>query len=79
MIPTEEELGPNPITCWGHPTAEQLEACAKGQREGVALWVWNDDYFENILLWMEIWAEAKEEMMKKNPWVRQFPELFRAR
>jgi hypothetical protein len=54
------------------PTAEQLEACAKAQREGVALWIWNDDYFENILLWMEIWAEAKQEMMKKNPWMRQF-------
>jgi hypothetical protein len=34
--------------------------------------MWNDDYFENVLLWMEIWAEAKEEMMKKNPWMRQF-------
>jgi hypothetical protein len=54
------------------PTAEELEACAKAQREGVALWIWNDDYFENILLWMEIWAVAKEEMMKKNPWMRQF-------
>ena len=54
------------------PRAEELEACAKAHREGVALWMWNDDYFENILLWMEIWAEAKEEMMKKNPWMRQF-------
>jgi hypothetical protein len=54
------------------PTAEQLEACAKRAREGTALWVWGDDYFENVLLWMQIWAEAKEEMMKKNPWMRQF-------
>jgi hypothetical protein len=67
-----DPLDTHPITCWGMPTAEELEACAKAQREGVALWIWNDDYFENILLWMEIWAEAKEEMMKKNPWMRQY-------
>jgi hypothetical protein len=41
------------------PRAEELEACAKAQREGVALWIWNDDYFENVLLWMEIWANEK--------------------
>jgi hypothetical protein len=54
------------------PTAEQLEACAKEAREGTALWVWGDDYFENVLLWMQIWAEAKEDVMRKEPWTRQY-------
>jgi hypothetical protein len=54
------------------PTAEELEACVKQARESVALWVWNDDYFENILLWMEIWAEAKKEAMRTMPWTRQY-------
>ena len=53
------------------PTAEELEAYAKAAQEGTALWMWNDDYLENVLLWMQIWAEAKEEVMK-NPWMRQF-------
>ena len=50
------------ITCEGHPTAEQLEADAKRARESVALWVWNDDYYENELLMHEIIDQAKEEM-----------------
>ena len=41
------------------PTAEQLEACAKLVREGTALWVWGDDYFENVLLWMAIWRSKR--------------------
>jgi hypothetical protein len=30
------------------PTAEELEAYAKRAREGTALWMWNDDYFETF-------------------------------
>jgi hypothetical protein len=41
------------------PTAEQLEACAKRARQGVALWVWNDDHYENQLLWKKAWVEAE--------------------
>jgi hypothetical protein len=71
-IPDTVEFDANPITGWGMPTAEEAEASARRVCEGRALWMWNDDYFENVLLWMEIWAEAKEEMMNKNPWMRQF-------
>jgi len=44
-------VDPNPITCWGMPNAQEMEASARRQRERVALWVWNDDYYENQLLW----------------------------
>jgi hypothetical protein len=50
------------VTCWGHPTAEQLEAGAKAQRESVALWVWGDTYYETELLMREIIEQAKEEV-----------------
>jgi hypothetical protein len=56
-----EQYGTNPITCWGMPTAEQLEERAKAQRESVALWVWNDDWYENNLIWQQVIAEVKEE------------------
>ena len=52
------ELG---VTCEGHPTPEQLEAYAKRVRESVALWVWNDDYYENEQLMREIIEQAREE------------------
>ena len=26
-------IDPHPVTCWGHPTVEELEAYAKAQRE----------------------------------------------
>ena len=56
------------VTCWGFPFAEQLEAGAKAQRESVALWMWNDDYYENQLIWAEVFAQVKAEA---EPWVRQ--------
>jgi hypothetical protein len=55
----DPEIDPNPITCWGHPTAEELEAYARRKRESVALWMWNDDHYENQLLWKKAWAEAE--------------------
>jgi hypothetical protein len=61
-----EELEP-PI-----PTAEELEASVKRARESVALWLWGDVYFENELMWREIIAQAKEEVMTREPWMRQF-------
>jgi hypothetical protein len=48
-----------PVTCWGHPTAEQMEAGARRQRERVALWFHNDDYFQSQLLWREIIAPSQ--------------------
>ena len=56
-----EQYGTDPITCWGMPTAEQLEERAKAQRESVALWVWNDDWYENNLIWQQVIAAVKEE------------------
>jgi hypothetical protein len=44
------------------PTAEQLEASLKRERESTALWVWNDDYYESELLMREIIEQAKEEV-----------------
>jgi len=32
-------------TCEGHPTPEEMEEGARRQRESVALWFWNDDYW----------------------------------
>jgi hypothetical protein len=54
-------IDPNPITCWGHPTAEELEADAKRRRETIPyyeiLWVLNE------WMWKEAWAEAKAEQL----------------
>jgi hypothetical protein len=52
------------VTCWGFPSAEELQAGAKAQRESVALWVWNDDWYENNLIWQQVIAEVKEERAK---------------
>jgi hypothetical protein len=49
---------PNAVTCEGMP---QAEASARRQRESCALWVWNDDYYENEQLTRAIIAQAKEE------------------
>jgi hypothetical protein len=46
------------------PSAEQLEASAKRARESVALWMWNDDWYENNLIWQQVIAEVKEERAK---------------
>jgi hypothetical protein len=66
-IPTEEELGPYPVTCWGHPTAEQYEASAKIAREKIAIWrlfgeaYYRDVYNLNEWIWRLVMEQAKEE------------------
>ena len=70
-----EQYGTNPITCWGLPTAEQLEAGAKAQRESLAIFRLfgpEDVYRLNQWLWAMIFAQAKEEFLRKEPWARQF-------
>jgi hypothetical protein len=37
------------VTDWDFPTAEELEAYAKRERESIALWMWVDVYYENEL------------------------------
>ena len=53
---------PRAITCWGHPMPEQMEEGARQVHESVALWVWNDDYYEHELLMREIIEQAKKEV-----------------
>lgn len=60
-------IDPNPVTCWGHPTAEELEEGNRRLRERVALWIWNDDWYENNLIWQQVIAEVKEERAKAGP------------
>jgi hypothetical protein len=31
----DPKIDPWPVTCWGHPTAEQKEASAKRERESI--------------------------------------------
>ena len=50
------------VTCEGMPGAEELTASARRLRESTALWVWNDDYYENEQLMRELIEQAKEEM-----------------
>jgi hypothetical protein len=72
------EPDPHPITCWGHPTAEELETSAKAQRESTAIWrLFGPAYYEDVYnlrewLWAMIINEAKEEFLRDNPWARQF-------
>jgi hypothetical protein len=47
------------------PNAEELEAGAKAQRESVALWMWNDDWFENNLIWQQVISRVKEEAVRQ--------------
>jgi hypothetical protein len=75
-------IDPWPVTCWGHPTAEQKEASAKGRRESTAIWrLFGAAYYEDVYKLRE-WltammvAEAKAELWAREPWVRQWPELF---
>jgi hypothetical protein len=57
------------------PTAEELQAYADRERERIPnyelLWLLNQ------VMWREAWAQAKEEVWRTQPWVRQWPELFR--
>jgi hypothetical protein len=84
MIDTVE-TDANPITCWGHPTAEELEASAKRKRESTAIWrLYGAAYYEDVYrlrewLWAMLMAETKEELWAREPWMRQWPELSRAR
>jgi len=50
------------VTCWGHPTPEEMEEGARRVRESNPLWVWFDYYYENELLMREIIEQAKEEV-----------------
>jgi hypothetical protein len=54
------------------PRAEEQEEYAKRERESVALWHWNDDWYENSLIRGQAWAEAKQEFLRSNPWARQW-------
>ena len=56
------------------PSAEQLEAGAKAQRESLAFGpaYYEDVYRLNEWLWEMIFAQAKEEFLRKEPWARQF-------
>ncbi len=63
---------PNAITCDGMPGAEELEAFARKRRESVALWMWGDDYYESEALIRAIIEQAKEEVMKNEPWTREY-------
>ena len=68
-------IDPHPITCWGMPTAEQLEASAKRARDQIPyyeiLWLLSN------VMWREAFAQAKAELWANEPWVRRYPELFR--
>jgi hypothetical protein len=70
------------VTCWGHPTAEQMEASAKGRRESTAIWrLFGPVYYEDVYKlkeWLTAMMVAEEaELWAREPWVRQWPELFR--
>jgi len=43
------------------PWPEEIEAANRRIRESVALWMWNDDYYENDLIWREVIVQVKEE------------------
>ncbi len=66
-----EQYGTHPITCWGFPSAEQLEASAKAQRESLAIFrLFGPAYYEDVYRlneWMleMIFAQAKEEFLRK--------------
>ena len=59
-------------------SAEQLEAGAKARRESLAIYrLFGPAYYEdvyNLNQWMleMIFAQAKEEFLRKEPWARQF-------
>jgi hypothetical protein len=72
------------VTCWGPPTAEQLEASARRKRESTAIWrLFGAAYYEDVYRLREwltamIIAKAKAELWAREPWMRrQWPELFR--
>ena len=64
------------------PTAEELEASAKIARESTAIWrLFGAAYYEDVYKlreWMTrlMIEQAKEELWEREPWVRQYPELF---
>jgi hypothetical protein len=53
------------------PTAEEMEASNRRNRETVALWVFNDNFEENGFLHGPNWATVKKEFMKTNPYFEQ--------
>jgi hypothetical protein len=57
MLPSPPTLD---VTCWGHPTAEQMEASAKGRRESTAIWrLFGPVYYEDVYKLKE-WLTASE-------------------
>jgi len=56
------------------PKPKVLEEGAQRDRESVALWMFNDDYHESQLLLRPIIQQAKEELMKRKPWMRKYFE-----
>jgi hypothetical protein len=77
-------IDPWPVTCWGHPTAEELEASARRKRESTAIYrLFGSAYYEDVYklnecMWRLMFEQAKEEVAKVHPdWARQWPELFR--
>jgi hypothetical protein len=81
LVPASELKKPfamiDPVTCWGHPTAEELEASAKIAREKIAIWrlygeaYYRDVYKLNEWMWRLVMEQAKEEVAKEHPdWVR---------
>ena len=65
------------IACEGMPTAEELQSSADRERESLTIWrlhgpaYYEDVYRLNEWLWEMIFAQAKEEYLRDNPWVRQ--------
>ncbi|MFZ2080525.1 MAG: hypothetical protein WAV38_28530 [Xanthobacteraceae bacterium] len=60
------------------PTAEELQSYADRERESVAIFrLFGPAYYEDVYrlnewLWEMIFAQAKEEFLRKEPWARQF-------
>ena len=53
------------------PTQEEYQR----QRECLALWMFDDDLYENKLIWDAAWAVAKEE--NNQPWARDLLRSIR--
>jgi hypothetical protein len=71
-------IDPWPVTCWGHPTAEQKEASAKRERESIAIYrLFGPAYYEDVYRLREwltamLIEQAKEEFLRNNAWARQY-------
>jgi hypothetical protein len=73
-------------TCWGMPTAEELQTSADRAREEIAIYrLYGPAYYEDVYnlylrMWRLVMEQAKEEMAEQHPdWVRKWPELFQTR